>query len=163
MKHKAMCLKAASEVLSVALRYRYPFGLQRAVLTHQSCCFLCSASSCSRRSIFSCFLSSLRERDDTFLANSRCFSSFSLCGAARDSREGAGVQQGAGQRRGKKQTDTDHSQSRHIKQSYPVSYQGNTTASRLPGQPTGSAENLHTKPAMTQHSTCTPKIRWERG
>lgn len=42
-------------------------------------CFLCSASSCSRRNIFSCFFSSFRERDDTLRANSLCFSSFSLC------------------------------------------------------------------------------------
>lgn len=47
--------------------------------SHQSCCFLCSASSYIRRSIFSCFLPPLREREDTFRANSLCFSSFSLC------------------------------------------------------------------------------------
>lgn len=47
--------------------------------SYRSCCFLCSASSCNRRSIFSCFFPSFRERDDTLRANSLCFSSLSLC------------------------------------------------------------------------------------
>lgn len=47
--------------------------------SYRSCCFLCSASSCNRRSIFSCFFPPFRERDDTLRANSLCFSSLSLC------------------------------------------------------------------------------------
>lgn len=56
-----------------------PQGSSSGFFTHQSCCFLCSASSCRRLSIFSCFFPSLRDREDTFRANSLCFSSFSLC------------------------------------------------------------------------------------
>lgn len=47
--------------------------------SYRSCCFLCSASSCNRRNIFSCFFPPFRERDDTLRANSLCFSSLSLC------------------------------------------------------------------------------------
>lgn len=47
--------------------------------SYRSCCFLCSASSCNRRSIFSCFFPPFRERDDTLRANSLCLSSLSLC------------------------------------------------------------------------------------
>lgn len=47
-------------------------------LPHHSACFLSSANSWSRRSAFSCFFSSFRDLEETFLANSLCLRSFSL-------------------------------------------------------------------------------------
>lgn len=56
-----------------------PAGGSAGTSAHRSCCFLCSASSWSRRSIFSCFFPPLRVRDETLRANSLCLSSLSRC------------------------------------------------------------------------------------
>lgn len=55
------------------------FFLFEQLWTYHVLSFLSSASLCKRWRAFSCFLSSFRDLDATFRANSLCFSSFSLC------------------------------------------------------------------------------------